>query len=192
MATRDGRKIKISTADLAHAFSCSPKYLPKLVAKGIIPASDKYGRYLMVEACRAYVEYQRKLRRDYGDENESGEKKVQREADHRRRLMAAKADLAEIDAHERRGEVVEVAHVTEVWCDIVANFRARTLAIPHKAAPLVAVEEDTDACHGVIEGLVHEALEELSNVEVIDRGHATRDELLRGREDDQTPAETHD
>ncbi len=43
------------------------------------------------------------------------------------------------------------------------------LAIAHKAAPLVAVETDTDVCHRIIETLVYEALEELSNVEIITR-----------------------
>ena len=61
-----------------------------------------------------------------------------------RRLTKAKADIAEMQAKRLAGDLVDVDHVTDVWCDAVANFRARTLAIAHKAAPLVAVETDTD------------------------------------------------
>ncbi len=88
------------------------------------------------------------------------------DADHRKRLTKARADIAEMEAERLAGQLVPVDRAEKVWTDAVANFRQRTLAVAHKAAPLVAVEEDIDQCHDIIEAHLHEALAELAGTTV--------------------------
>ena len=50
---------------------------------------------------------------------------------------------------------------------MVSRFRQRSLSVAPKAAPLVAVETATEACHEIIETFIHEALAELAATEVV-------------------------
>jgi hypothetical protein len=45
----------------------------------------------------------------------------------------------------------------------LANLKAKLISIPSKAAPIVASDDNAGSCQKVIEDLVREALEELSN-----------------------------
>ena len=80
----------------------------------------------------------------------------------RRRKLAAEAALAEIEVSKKRGEVVEIEAVADAVGDDYANVRAKLLSLPTKAAPQLAIIEDSAEAQGVLEKLVHEALEELT------------------------------
>jgi hypothetical protein len=51
------------------------------------------------------------------------------------RLTKAKADLAELELAEHRGEIHRSVAVMRVWADNVINAKTRMLAIPTKCAP---------------------------------------------------------
>lgn len=80
----------------------------------------------------------------------------------RRRKLAAEAALAELDVSKRRGEVVEIEDVAAAVGDDYANVRAKLMSLPTKAAPQLAIIEDSAEAQAVLEKLVHEALEELT------------------------------
>lgn len=173
---------KFCTRDMEYAFDCTKTHLHVLADKEIIPKPDK-GRWPVLDSMRGYIRYQRALRQGDADDVDGGgfREHGDKESDHRRRLTKARADLAEVEARQAVGELVPVQHVSDVWCDIVANFRARALAVAHKAAPLVSMEKDIDSCHATIEALIHEALAELSNMPIVilpegdEQGGAGRD-----------------
>lgn len=86
---------------------------------------------------------------------------------HKTRLLKARADIAEHEAKRLAGSLVPVADVGRVWAEAVTLMRTHMLAVPHKVAPLVAVETDVDTCFALIQDRIHEALQELSETEVI-------------------------
>ncbi len=61
------------------------------------------------------------------------------------------------------GLLVNAREVGNSWVDKVLRMRARLLAIPTKAAPLVAVERDAAAAEAVLTPMVEDALAELEN-----------------------------
>ncbi|MEE9589649.1 MAG: hypothetical protein V3V97_16695 [Hyphomicrobiaceae bacterium] len=168
MAGRVALKTKFCTKDMEYAFDCTKTHLHVLADREIIPKPDK-GRWPVLDSMRGYIRYPRALRQGDADDVDGGgyREPGDKESDHRRRLTKARADLAEIEAAQAGGALVAVQQVSDVWCDIVANFRARALAVAHKAAPMVAVETDTDSCHATIEALIHEALAELANMPIV-------------------------
>ncbi len=142
---------------IAELLDLTPRRVYQLTTEGIIPKASR-GRYELVPVVRGYIKYlrDRAINADVKDGD----------ADHRKRLTKARADIAEMEAERLAGELVPVDRAEQVWTDAVANFRQRTLAVAHKAAPMVAVEEDIDQCHDIIEAHLHEALAELAGTTV--------------------------
>lgn len=143
---------------IAKLFDLTPRRVQQLAAEGIIPKSG-HNRYELVPAIKGYIKYLRG-RAIAGDitGDEGSDKK---------RLTKARADIAEMEAERLAGEVVDVDHCERVWTDAVANFRQRTLAVAHKAAPMVAPQSDLEQCHDIIESHLHDALAELSRIRII-------------------------
>lgn len=79
----------------------------------------------------------------------------------KRRRMAAEVTRAELELAKETGQVVEIAAVAEVVGQQLDRVRARLIAIPSKAAPLVAPETEVRACQATIQAEVDEALNEL-------------------------------
>lgn len=81
----------------------------------------------------------------------------------RARKVAAEAEITELELAKVRGELVVAEDVVSAWSDTLAGLKAKLISIPSKAAPIVAAEDEAGICQKVIEDLVREALEELSN-----------------------------
>lgn len=93
----------------------------------------------------------------------------------RRRKIAAEAALAELDLAERRGHVVRVDVVMQAIGDQLSNCRAKLLALPTKAAPLMVPLDDVLECRDVLDSLVREALDELTGYDGGGSGAAAPD-----------------
>ena len=145
---------------LAYLMDCSESNVYKLADQKIIPRPEKKGQWNLAKCLRGYLGFLRKRSIDDDSEDE------RTEGDHRKRLTKARADIAEMEAERLSGQLVPVDRAEKVWTDAVANFRQRTLAVAHKAAPLVAVEGDIEQCHEIIEAHIHEALAELAGTKV--------------------------
>jgi phage terminase Nu1 subunit (DNA packaging protein) len=81
-------------------------------------------------------------------------------------LTKARADIAEMEVERLAGTLVDVLSVENAWTAAGTRFRQKVLSIPHKAAPVLAAEEDIDTCCAILEEHVHDALRELSNLDV--------------------------
>lgn len=83
----------------------------------------------------------------------------------RTRKVNAEAQIAELELAKVRGELVVADDVVQAWDDVLSALKGKLLSIPTKAAPVVSVESNTGACQGILEDLINEALQELSNYE---------------------------
>lgn len=81
----------------------------------------------------------------------------------RTRKVNAEAELAELELKKVHGELVVAEDVVAAWNDVLTALKSKLLSIPTKAAPILSAEQSTGVCQSVLEDLVKEALEELSN-----------------------------
>ena len=83
----------------------------------------------------------------------------------RTRKVNAEAEIAELELAKVRGELVVAEDVVKAWDDVLAALKGKLLSIPTKAAPVVSSEPEAGSCQKILEDLINEALEELSNYE---------------------------
>jgi hypothetical protein len=83
----------------------------------------------------------------------------------RTRKVNAEAEIAELELAKVRGELVVANDVVQAWDDVLSAMKGKLMSIPTKAAPVVSAESEAGVCQKIIEDLVNEALEELSNYE---------------------------
>ncbi len=84
----------------------------------------------------------------------------------RARLDAAKADLAELDLAERRGQVIPAADVQARMVAVFSACKTKLLAIPSRAR-----QQDPGLSHSqiaLLDSLIREALEDLADGDVDD------------------------
>jgi phage terminase Nu1 subunit (DNA packaging protein) len=81
----------------------------------------------------------------------------------RARKVAAEAEITELELAKVRGELVVAEDVVTAWSDTLSSLKAKLVSIPSKAAPIVAAEDSAGGCQQVLDELIREALEELSN-----------------------------
>lgn len=154
----------------------------QLAKEGVLPKGDR-GRYELVPVVQAYIKYlkDRAIGADMpGDEG-----------DHKRRLLKARADIAEMEAERLAGDLVPVDQVEKTWVEITSRVRQRMLSVAPKAAPIAAVETTAEACHEVIETFIHEGLAELAAIPVISVEPAATSST-EDADDDGTASEADD
>lgn len=140
----------LSTTDLAALLGVSARHVQQLAAGGIIAKAER-GRYPWSAVTR-YVEHLRSdVRRGPADL-----------AAERARLVRARADLAEADLAQRRGELLARGDVDAAVGGAFARVRARLLAIPSSTAPLL-VGADMATAGTVLRAAIHDALQELAD-----------------------------
>lgn len=151
---------------IAKLLDLTPRRVNQLVNEGVIPRAER-GRYELVPAVQGYIRYlkTKAINADVSTED----------SEHKRRLLKARADIAEMEAERLSGDLVEAASVQKTWIDLMALVRARMLALPAETAELVASETTIDACHEIIETHVHATLAELAAAAV--DGAAEADDL---------------
>jgi len=81
----------------------------------------------------------------------------------RTRKVNAEAEIAELELKKIKGELVAAEDVVSAWGSVLGVLRTRLTSLPNKAAPLMAAESQAGVCQSILEDLIAEALEELSN-----------------------------
>lgn len=155
------RNLAVVASYMAPLLSITPQRLGQLTAKGVlapVPGSSP-ARYVVGDTLDAYHRHLR-----------GGDDGTETLQDSKKRLTAAQARMAEMDADEREGLLVNAKEAGQAWTAAIMRMRLHLLAIPSKAAPLVAVETETPACHVIIEDMIYESLQELSEARVRSRG----------------------
>ncbi len=136
----------------------SERRVQQLSKAGVIPKAAR-GRYELIGSVRGYIRHLRDLNlkgeagnADYGTE--------------RARLVKAKADLAEMEASQMRGDLLFAPDVKVAWTEIVALMRARLLVLPDKIAPVVHETTSLNQARDVIKKAIHEVLTEIAETDV--------------------------
>jgi len=83
----------------------------------------------------------------------------------RTRKVTAEAEIAELELAKIQGSLVAADDVVKAWEDVLGALKAKLLSVPTKGAPILSTETETAVCQRVMEDLINEALEELSNYE---------------------------
>ena len=107
----------------------------------------------------------------------------------RTRKVNAEAEIAEIELKKIHGELVVAEDVISAWNDVLAALKAKLMSIPVKGAPIVSAEGNTATCKSILEDLISEALEELSNYDPkIDPTTASVGASEEGNDNAEAPA----
>lgn len=144
----------VSSNELAKLFGLTIQRIHQLAADGVIPKTGR-GEFPKDECIRAYICFLKELAARPGGENEVI-------ARSRARYEAARAEEREIDLAERKRELVHVDDVMDEVSKMVANFRARVLAIPSAVAAQGVGMTSRAELENLAKNKVYEALHELS------------------------------
>lgn len=146
-------------AECADWLGLSERRFRELISEGVVTAADK-SAYDLKSVVREYTAHLREIAAGRGGAASQANK-----ADEDARLARARADKAEMELAEARGQLIPADQIGDALNTAVQIMRTRVLAIPTKAAPRVGAK-DISAAEQVIRAEVVEALSELSQVVV--------------------------
>ena len=142
---RDFRSEIITAPEAALLLGLHERSFYRLVEEGNIPKMSD-GKYILGDVSEAYWKF------CLGSEGLEAEQT---------RLTKAKADMAELELAELRGEMHRATAVMRVWADNVLNAKTRLLSIPSKIAPEF-VGKTLQEITKTLKDSINEALQELS------------------------------
>ena len=143
---------------VARALDLTERRVNQLVKDGVLPKTER-GRYELIPVVQAYVKFLREksVNTDVGADDYAAQ---------RTRLTKAKADMAEMEKDQMASVLIPAEDVGDAWETMASNMRAKMLSLPAKIATSVFVAEDVSETKRIIKEQIHEALSELSAIEV--------------------------
>jgi len=145
-------------AVIAKLLDLSERRVQQLSREGVIPKATR-GQYDLIGSVRGYVHYLR-------DQAVSAQAGAPDYAAERARYIRARADLAEMEAAQRRGALIAADDIEAAWIAILALLRTRLLSLPDRLAPLVHEQDNLAGTRGLLRATLREALEDLANSDV--------------------------
>ena len=136
----------------------TPQRINQLAKEGTIPKVQR-GRYELVPVVRAYIQYLRmgNLKKDLPEDDYTT---------HRMRLTRARADIMEMEKAQMEEKLIPAGDIESAWIEATTNMRAKLLSLPTKAAAEVFSAETLMDVKNLLKEQIHEALNELENIEV--------------------------
>lgn len=151
-----------TTQVVAKIFGVSTRRVEQLKSEGIIKGQGKPTKYDLLPTIQAYIKYlsDKAYGREQKEEDTSNEsKKIKAEAD----LKSTKAEIAELELQELKGEMHRSEDVEAMTTDLVFTIRGMMLALPGRLAiDLAAIDKPAEISERVKQE-VHTILLELSN-----------------------------
>ena len=141
---------------VARLLNLTPRRVQQLAKEGHIPQSRR-GHYEIIPTVQGYCRYMQGIVGGVDDEHRTVQTEI---AKQRAERLARENALA-------RGELIPRGHMITGMQTAISHCRSKLLSIPSKAAPAVAVLEDTVAVKELLTELVHDALEELSRMRFV-------------------------
>ncbi|RDH80828.1 MAG: terminase small subunit, Nu1 [endosymbiont of Seepiophila jonesi] len=136
-------KTTVPVFQLANLLDLDPRRVQQLSGEDVVAKADR-GSYYLARSVRGNVSYLRdrvphsgKGRGNYGTEHV--------------RLISAKANLAELEEMEKRGELTLVDQVEAAAFDAARKAQEALISIPDRLAAVVAAETDPTAVHKLME-----------------------------------------
>ena len=162
---------------IAKLLDLTERRVQQLSAQGVIPRTGR-GRYELVPAVRGYVRFlrERAVKGDAAGADDLGASRA--------KLLSARARMATLEADQFEATLLRRPDVERAWSSIVANMRARLLAVPSKTAQAIVFLESPQQIASLLTAAVSEALDELSATPVyVDRDQGSERDPGEGGED---------
>lgn len=149
----------IQTEELARILGIKERTAQMLAKKGVITCRKVGGKnaYNLYQVVREYVDYTAKK----GSKTFSSADA--RKLDEETRLKKIKADIAELELEELRGNLHAAADVEDITTDLVMAVRSAVLALPGTLAMDIIEAKSPAEASEIIKKAVHNILEELAD-----------------------------
>ena len=143
---------------IARLLDLSERRVQQLSREGVIPKAER-GQYDLVGSVRGYVRYLR----DQALKAQAGAPDYAAE---RARFIRARADLAEMEAEERRRSLIAAEQIEAAWIAVLALLRTRLLALPDRLAPEAFEQSTVGDTRNLIRAAIREVLDDLAQPDI--------------------------
>ena len=143
---------------IAKLLDLSDRRVQQLSREGVIPKAER-GQYDLIGSVRGYVRYLR----DQALKAQAGAPDYAAE---RARFIRARADLAEMEAEEKRGYLLAADQVETAWIAVLALVRTRLLALPDRLAPQAFEQSTVGDTRNLIRAAIREVLDDLAQPDI--------------------------
>jgi phage terminase Nu1 subunit (DNA packaging protein) len=143
---------------IARLLDLSERRVQQLSREGVIPKAER-GQYDLVGSVRGYVRYLR----DQALKAQAGAPDYAAE---RARFIRARADLAEMEAEEKRGALIAAEQIEAAWIAVLTLLRTRLLALPDRLAPQVFEQSTVGDTRNLIRTTIREVLDDLAQPDI--------------------------
>ncbi len=151
-----------STATMAKLFNLSDRRIQQLAKEGVIDGKKEKGNLVfdLYPTVQKYVAYlNSKINNKDARTKKTEEDKLTAEADYKR----AKADMAELQLQELKGQMHRAEDVEAITTVLVFSIRSMILALPGRLAVDVAGVSTAPEASEIIKRECHQILNELTN-----------------------------
>ena len=128
--------------------------LSRLINDGVIISKTKKG----IDLDLARINYINHLRKGRTTKGVGGDY-----SEERTRLTRAQADKAEAEVDHIKGITVEIGEVLKTWTALIANCRARLIALPTALTPTIQAARDEHEITELLTDGINDALTELDH-----------------------------
>mgnify|MGYP001137317088 CR=1 FL=1 len=143
---------------IARLLDLSERRVQQLSREGVIPKAER-GQYDLIGSVRGYVCYLR----DQAAKAQAGAPDY---ATERARFIRARADLAEMEAEEKRRSLIAVEQIEAAWISVLALLRTRLLALPDRLAPQAFEQSTVGDTRNLIRAAIREVLDDLAQPDI--------------------------
>ena len=151
-----------STQVIAKIFGVSTRRVEQLKAEGVIRGQGKPTKYDLLPTIQAYIKYLS----DKANGREKKETDAQLETEKltaEKRIKMAKAEMAELELKEMKGELHRASDVEAITTDHVLFLRSMLMALPGKLAVDVAALSSAPECADRIKQEIYSVLNACAN-----------------------------
>ena len=158
---RDSKRYK-SAAELAEVFGLSTRRIEQFKTDGIIKGEGKPTKYDYDAAVKDYTAFLSD--KAYGREKKEADAQLETEKlSAEKRIKAAKAEMAELELRELKGELHRASDVEAITTDHVMFVRSMLMALPGKLAVDLATIQTASEAAERIKQEVYAILQRLSD-----------------------------
>jgi phage terminase Nu1 subunit (DNA packaging protein) len=143
---------------IAKLLDLSERRVQQLSREGVIPKAER-GQYDLIGSVRGYVRYLR----DQAHKAQAGAPDYAAE---RARFIRARADLAEMEAEEKRRSLIAADQIEAAWIAVLALLRTRLLALPDRLAPQAFDQPTVGDTRTLIRTAIREVLDDLAEPDI--------------------------
>jgi phage terminase Nu1 subunit (DNA packaging protein) len=143
---------------ISRLLDLSERRVQQLSREGVIPKAER-GQYDLIGSVRGYVRYLR----DQAAKAQAGAPEYAAE---RARFIRARADLAEMEAEEKRRALIVAEQIEAAWIAVLALLRTRLLALPDRLAPQAFEQSTVGDTRNLIRAAIREVLDDLAQPDI--------------------------